>query len=113
MGENDGPVGTNVAAHIERRRSGSTRYRRAWQRLQPFEQIARVAIMRRAQLGLSQQEVAERMGTTASAISRIESGQHRTSIETLRRFAEALDGRALVGFEFGTGRRPERQVVRL
>lgn len=52
-----------------------------------LEEIARVVIMRRAQLGLTQQELAERMGTTKSVVSRIESGQHRTSTETLRRLA--------------------------
>lgn len=113
MATKHSPAGKRVAAHIERRRSRSRRYREAKERLQPFEQIARVAIVRRAQLGLSQQEVAERMGTTASVISRIESGQHRTSAETLRRLARALEGRALLGFDFGTLDRPEREFVTL
>ena len=69
--------------------------------------------MRRARLGLSQRDVAERMGTTASVISRIESGQHRTSTETLRRVAEALEGHAVLGFEFGTSGELERELVRL
>ena len=59
-------------------------------------------IIRRVQLGLTQQELAERMGTTKAVISRIESGQHRTSTDTLRRLAEALDGHAVIGFEFGS-----------
>jgi hypothetical protein len=67
-------------------------YHEAYERLAPFEQIARIAIMRRAYLGLSQQQVAER----------IESGQHRTGTETLRRLAVALDGHPVLGFEFGT-----------
>lgn len=67
--------------------------------------------MRRAELGLSQQEVAERMGATASMISRIESGQHHTSTETLRRLAEALGGRAVFGFEFDDA--DEQELVRL
>lgn len=69
--------------------------------------------MRRGHLGLSQQELAERMGTTASVISRIEGGQHRCSTETLRRLAEALGGHAVVGFDFGTTRVPDQQLVRL
>jgi transcriptional regulator with XRE-family HTH domain len=69
--------------------------------------------MRRAQLGLSQRQIAERMGTTMSVISRIESGQHRTSTETLRRLAEALDGHALLGFEFGTDADPAHELVAL
>lgn len=111
MVTSDRPVGTTVEAEVERKRSQSQRYREGHDRLEPFEQIARVVIMRRAELGLSQQEVAERMGTTASVISRIETGQHRTSTETLRRLAEALEGHAVFGFEFDGIE--EQELVRL
>lgn len=113
MAKGQSPIGTSVGEHIERKRRRSRRYREAQDRLQPFEEIARIVIMRRARLGLSQQELAERMGTTASVISRIESGQHRTSAETLRRLAEALEGHAVLGFEFGTDAEPERELVTL
>ena len=107
------PVGAAVRQTIESKRDASAMYRDAHDRLEPFEQLARVVIMRRARLGLSQQDLATRMGTTASVISRIESGQHRTSTETLRRLGEALGGRAVVGFEFGTGSQPDRELVQL
>lgn len=113
MPKNESPIGTAVTDHIEAKRSRSRPYREASDRLQPFEQLARAVIMRRASLGLSQQELADRMGTTASVISRIESGQHRSSTETLRRIAAALGGHAVVGFEFGTPTEPERDLVRL
>lgn len=113
MAKKNSPIGTTVKDHIEHKRSKSPSYRDAQARLRPFEQLARVVIMRRAELGLSQQDLAERMGTTASVISRIESGQHRTSTETLRRLAEALEGHAVLGFEFGTTRRPQQELVRL
>jgi ribosome-binding protein aMBF1 (putative translation factor) len=58
MANDTGPIGTSVADHIERKRSRSQRYRDAHERLRPFEQIARVVIMRRARLGLSQQDLA-------------------------------------------------------
>lgn len=111
MVTNHSPVGSTVEAEIQRQRRQSRRYRDEDDRLEPFEQIARVVIMRRAELGLSQHDVAERMGTTASVISRIESGQHRTSTETLRRLAEALEGHAVFGFEFDGAE--ERELVRL
>lgn len=113
MGKITSPIGTGVNEHVEAKLARSERYREAYDRLAPFEQIARIAIMRRAQLGLSQQQVAERMGTTTSVISRIESGQHRTGTETLRRLAQALDGQAVVGFEFATDGEPERELVAL
>ena len=52
----------------------------------------------RAQSGLTQAEVAERMGTTQSAIARLESAssKHSPSIATLQRYAEALGHRVEV-----------------
>ena len=46
----------------------------------------------RAESGLSQAEVAARIGTTQSAIARLESSvpKHSPSIATLRRYAKAL-----------------------
>jgi transcriptional regulator with XRE-family HTH domain len=68
-------------------------------------------IKHRMALGLSQAQLAERMGTSHSAISRIESGQHRTSVATLQRLAEALELRFVVGFESGPKERPARELV--
>jgi ribosome-binding protein aMBF1 (putative translation factor) len=107
------PIGTSVADDIEHKRSKSASYRDAAERLEPFEQLARVVILRRAKLGLSQRDLAKRMGTTPSVISRIESGHHRTSTETIRRLAQALDGQAVFGFDFGTPNKPERELVAL
>lgn len=103
MTESVSPIGTSVSDAIEQNRARSRRYRDEYDRLAFFEQIARIVIARRSQLGLSQQELAVRMGTTASVISRIESGQHRTSTNTLRRLANALNGQAMFGFEFEPG----------
>jgi ribosome-binding protein aMBF1 (putative translation factor) len=110
MTDNASPIGTSVTDSIKQNRARSKRYREEYDRLEPFEHIARIVIMRRGQLGLSQQELASRMGTTASVISRIESGQHRTSTNTLRRLASALDGQAMLGFEFAPG---ETELVAL
>ncbi len=48
---------------------------------------------------MSQEELAARIGTSHSQVSRIESGQHKTSVETLRRIAEAFDTDLVVTFE--------------
>lgn len=108
------PIGSSVEEHIDQQRARSQSYRETQDRLRPFEEIARVVIMRRAHLGLTQQELAERMGTTKSVISRIEGGQHRSSTNTLRRLAESLGGHAVIGFEFDSGEHPTQQdLVRL
>jgi len=46
----------------------------------------------RAKTGLTQAEVAERMGTTQSAVARLESAnaKHSPSLATLQRYAQAL-----------------------
>jgi predicted transcriptional regulator len=45
---------------------------------------------RRQTLGLSQTEVAMRMGTSQSAVARLEAGETDTRIGTLERYAAAL-----------------------
>jgi predicted transcriptional regulator len=45
---------------------------------------------RRVTLGLTQTEVAARMGTSQSAVARIESGQSDVRLSTLERYAAAV-----------------------
>lgn len=108
---NASAVGTPVSEARQRRAGRSAEYRAAHERLAPYEAIARFVIQRRAELGLTQEQLAERMGTSHSAISRIESGQHQTSVATLQRLAEALDVRFVMGFESGPPERPVRELV--
>lgn len=107
------PIGGTIADDIERDRRESPAFRVEYDRLDGFEQLARIVIMRRAELGLSQEDLAERMGTTGSTVSRIESGQHATTAKTLKRLGEALGGHAVIGFDFGSAKRPKRELVAL
>jgi ribosome-binding protein aMBF1 (putative translation factor) len=104
-------VGTPVSEARRRRARRSAEYRAAQERLAPYEAIARFVIQRRAELGLTQEQLAERMGTSHSAISRIESGQHATSVTTLQRLADALGVRFVMGFESGSSEHPVREPV--
>jgi ribosome-binding protein aMBF1 (putative translation factor) len=81
------------------RRARNPAYRDAIAKLAPYEHLARLVIQRRAAAGWTQAELAARMGTSHSVISRIESGQHPTSITTLERLAEAFDTRLVIGFD--------------
>jgi predicted transcriptional regulator len=47
-------------------------------------------VARRVDLGLSQTEVAARMGTSQSAVARLETGQADVRMSTLERYAAAL-----------------------
>lgn len=46
---------------------------------------------RRRELGLSQAEIAERMGTSQPAVARLESGSTNARLSTVTRYAKALD----------------------
>ena len=105
------PIGTTVAEARARRARRSPAYRAEQQRLAQFEELARLVIKHRAALGISQEELARRVGTSHSAISRIESGRHKTSVETLQRLAHAMGLRLVLGFESGPRERPVRELV--
>ena len=110
MSKKISPVGDAVSDHIKESLKDPV-FRAEYERLAPYEALARIVIMRRGSLGLTQAELAARMGTTASAISRIESGQHATSARTLKKLGGALGARAVLGFEFGSVEHPERELV--
>jgi ribosome-binding protein aMBF1 (putative translation factor) len=57
--------------------------------LAPEFEISAELVRARLRAGLSQAELAARMGTSQSAIARLESGQTLPSTKTLLRFAEA------------------------
>ena len=48
-------------------------------------------VERRRELGLSQTDVAARMGTSQSAVARLESGASDVRLTTLERYAAAVD----------------------
>jgi DNA-binding XRE family transcriptional regulator len=53
--------------------------------------VASQMLKARSRAGLTQDAVAERMGTTKSAVSRLESaGKHAPSLATLKRYARAV-----------------------
>jgi predicted transcriptional regulator len=56
-----------------------------------FAQIAERVAERRVARGLSQRQLAELVGTTQSAIARLERGGRPPRIDTLLRIADALD----------------------
>ena len=61
--------------------------------------VAHELIAARARAGLSQNEVAQRMGTTQSVIARMESGKRPPSMRTMQRFAQAVGGHVVLRIE--------------
>lgn len=63
----------------------------AYDALELEYQVADQLLKARARAGLTQDAVAEIMGTTKSAISRLEAaGKHAPSLSTLKRYAHAV-----------------------
>jgi DNA-binding XRE family transcriptional regulator len=73
--------------------------RAEYEALEPEFAIARELIAARTRAGLSQAELAERMGTSQSTIARLESGSTLPSMRTLTRYAKATGSRAVVKLE--------------
>lgn len=64
-------------------------FRAEFEKLQPGLEVAKLRTLR----GLTQEELAQRVGTHQSSISRLESGETEPSVSFLRRVVEAMDGR--------------------
>ncbi len=61
--------------------------------------MARELLAARARAGLTQGEVAQRMGTTQSVIARLESGTRMPSMRTMQRYAQAVGAHVVVHLE--------------
>lgn len=97
--KNHSPIGSPHTEGMQKRTRRSAAYKAALEEQLPYEQFARLVIRKRMQLGLTQQELAERMGTSHSVVSRLESGQHRFNFTTMRKLAKALDTHLVYGFQ--------------
>jgi ribosome-binding protein aMBF1 (putative translation factor) len=91
------PIGQTSQEAASERYSRGPGYRDEHDRLAPYRVIARAVILARVARHLTQRDLASMLGTTDTAISRIESGERAISLETLRKLGAALDIAFLVG----------------
>lgn len=75
------------------------KYREAYEALEAEFTLAAAVIDARSRVGLTQQELAKKMGTTQPVVARLESGRGRPSIRTLERLAKATGSRLRISFE--------------
>ena len=78
---------------LHRKWMKDARYRSAFEAMAPEFDLAKSLIKARSRAGLSQAQVARRMGTTQSVVAKLESGQSLPSTRTLHRFAKATGSR--------------------
>lgn len=71
-----------------------TLVKKEYNALEPEFSLLRDMLRARKKVGLSQAQVAERMGTKSSSITRLESslssGKHSPSLATIKKYTEAL-----------------------
>ncbi len=77
----------------------SAGYREAYEALDEAFALIDSLIRARTSARLSQAEVASRMGTTESVVSRLESGRAKPSTRTLERYAEATGHKLRISLE--------------
>ena len=66
-------------------------FRKAYEDLKEEYTLSREMLAARSRFGLTQEAVAELMGTTKSAVSRLEAaGKHAPSLTTLKKYAHAV-----------------------
>lgn len=85
------PVGNTARVARSRRAARDPEYARLWVEYAIERRIAQQLIKYRMANDLTQEELAKRAGTSHSQVSRLESGQHHSSVATLEKIAEALN----------------------
>jgi len=84
------PVRHNHKAFLEKARARKG-FSEAYEGLELEYQVIDQLLKARTRAGLTQDAVAELMGTTKSAVSRLEgAGKHTPSLSTLQRYARAV-----------------------
>jgi ribosome-binding protein aMBF1 (putative translation factor) len=69
-------------------------FKKAWDDLDPEFRVLKAMIKAREKSGISQAELARRLGTKQSVVSRLERGAFsKASLETIKKVADALDMR--------------------
>ena len=92
------PVSHNQKAFLEKasKRRG---FRESYDALETEYALAHEMLSARTRAGLTQEAVADRMGTTKSAVSRLEgAGKHSPSMASLKRYADAVGCKLKIEF---------------
>ncbi len=87
---------------LRRRLEDNSRFRELMDAQFPYRRVASAIVGIRAELGLTQTDLAERAGTSQPVIARLESGRHAVRVDLLNRIANS------VGMTWEPVFRPER-----
>lgn len=102
----DGGVAMARITDMHKKWLKKPKYKRAYDTLEEEFVLAGAVMDVRNRAGLTQEELARRMGTTQPVVARLESGRSRPSMRTLERLAEATKSRLLISFAPLDAKRP-------
>ncbi|MBI2862940.1 MAG: helix-turn-helix transcriptional regulator [Chloroflexi bacterium] len=80
----------NFDDYVSEREARDPAFRDACDRLRPQFEFRKAMIGARLAAGLTQKQLAEKMGTSQAAIARLESGNRLPTVDTLYRLAQIL-----------------------
>lgn len=88
--------GRYLKEHIAERMK-DPKFKKAWHDLDTEFELLESMIKARERAGLTQAELAKRIGTKQPALSRLEQGGFaKATVETLKKIADALDARLII-----------------
>ncbi len=88
--------GRTVQEHIAEQMK-DYKFKKAWHDLDSESELLESLLKAREKAGLTQEELAEKIGTKQPALSRLERGGFKkASVETLRKIADVLDARLVI-----------------
>ncbi len=73
--------------------------KQAYKNLMPEFDLIKIIIKKRIENGLTQKELARKIGTKQSAVSRFESGTYNPSFSFVQKIAQALDTRLKISLK--------------
>lgn len=80
-----------TASELKKKWMKNPKFRHAYEALEPEYQIARAIIKARLKRGITQAELAKKVGTKQPVISRLENMEGKPSISNVDRIAKVLD----------------------
>ena len=84
--------------NLDKRWIKDLRFRKAWREREPEYQLARNIIKARLKKGMTQAQLAKKVGTKQPVISRLESMHASPSLRFLKRIAKALNTKLQIQF---------------
>jgi len=85
-------------ADIEKELMKDNEFKEEYEKLRPYYEIVSQLINARVEQNITQEELAKRIGTKKSCISRLESGNYNPSLKFLQKVADGLGKNMYISF---------------